>query len=160
MRGIVDQDIDPAKGLHRAFDDGAAMGGIADIARDQQRLAARLFDQPLGFGGVLVLGQIGNHHIGAFAGEGDGDGTADAAVRASDDRLFVGQLAMAGIAVFAVIGARIHRLGLAGHVLLLFGLWWGGAFIHGPSLLDPSNGRAGEAFRRKSVILKRIKRYF
>ena len=151
MRGVVDQYVDPTEGLDRPLDNGAAMRRIADIAGDQQRLAARLLNQSLRLGGVLILGQIGNDHIRAFAGKGDGDGAADAAVRASDDRFLIGQLAMADIAVFAMIGARIHRLGLTGHVLLLFGLWWGGAFVHGPSLLARSNGRGGEPFRKKSV---------
>jgi hypothetical protein len=104
VRGVVDQDVDAAEGLDRALDDGAAMRRIADVAGDQQRLAARLLDQPLGLGRVLILRQIGDHDISALAGKGNGDRAADAAVRAGDDCFLVGQLAMADIAVFAMIG--------------------------------------------------------
>ena len=49
-------------------------------------LAAFLLDDLLGLGGVVMLAQIEDRDVGAFAGEQRGDRAADAAVGAGDQR--------------------------------------------------------------------------
>ena len=64
---VVDQDIEPAEFLHRAADGLLAEFRIGDIARDHDAAAALLLDRAFGFLGVLMLVEIGDRDIGAFA---------------------------------------------------------------------------------------------
>ena len=62
-------------------------GLVRDVAGNEHDPAAGLLDPARGLPRVvLLLGQVGDQDIGAFAGEGDGHGAADAAVAAGDDR--------------------------------------------------------------------------
>ena len=46
-----------------------------------------ILDHPHGLVGVVLLvGEVRDHHVGALAREGEGDGTADARVAAGDQR--------------------------------------------------------------------------
>ena len=114
--------------VHRPLDELLAVRLLRDVARHGDGLAARLGDEPHGLLGVLVFVQIGNQHVRALAGEGQGDGAADARVRAGDERDAVPQLFAADIGVFAVVRLDIHirlvagrrdRFRLAGRSLLL-----------------------------------------
>ena len=88
--------------------DRAAVRGILHVARQQHGLAAGVLDQALGLLRVVVLAEIGDQHVGAFAGEGDRHGAADAAVAAGDDRPFAGQPSRAFVGRLAVIGDGLH----------------------------------------------------
>jgi hypothetical protein len=150
--GIVDQDVDAPERLDRGGDDHTRVRGVADVARYQDRLAAGIFDQPLGFGGVIVLAQIADQHVRALACEGERDRPADPAVAAGHDRLAVVQPTIADIAVLAVVGTEVHLLGRAGDRLLLLGkrrLWSEG---HARVLVleCTHKNRCGEAFRPSS----------
>jgi hypothetical protein len=91
-----------------------------EVAGDQHGPAAGLLDQGGGVAGVLVLAEVGDRDVGAFAGEGEGDGTADTAVAAGDERPFPGEAAAATVAVLAVVGLPAHPRGAAGRLLLGF----------------------------------------
>ena len=91
----------------------------------------------MGFPGILLLAEIGERHIGALPGKGNGYGPADAAVATGDHRRLSGQLAATLVLILAAVGPRHHffldtRLSLAlrrklpvliigSHGVLLFG---------------------------------------
>jgi hypothetical protein len=91
VRCVVDKDIDAAEFAHRPFDDIPAMVRRLDIAGDENRLPARLLDPFPRLLGILVLVEIGDEDIGAFAGIGYGDGAPDPAIGTGDDGLLAGQ---------------------------------------------------------------------
>ena len=81
-----------------------------------------MLDPADGGGGVVdLVGQVGDGDVGAFAGEGDRDGAADAGVAAGDEGAHPVQTSGADIALFAVVGHGNGRLGEAGLLLLLLG---------------------------------------
>ena len=89
MSGVVDEDVDAAQFSHRLVDDLAAMLGILDVAGYQHGLAASSLDQAFGVLGILVLFKIRDENVRPFPRIGNGDGAADAAIAAGDDRLLV-----------------------------------------------------------------------
>jgi hypothetical protein len=91
--GIVDEDVDTTEFADRRVYDLPAVLGRLDVARCENSLAARFLDPLLRFLRVLILVEIGNKHIRAFASIGDRHGPADSAVGAGDDRLLAGKSA-------------------------------------------------------------------
>jgi hypothetical protein len=83
----------------------ASAAGVLDIAGDVAR--------------VVVLVEVGNQHFGACPGKRDGDGTADAAIAAGNDRPFAGEFSRAAVTVFTAVGHGIHSCLHAGNRLLL-----------------------------------------
>ena len=94
---------------------------LGHVAGQQNRLPAGLADPAGGVLGVLLLAQVADGDVRALARVGDRDRLADAAVRAGDQRDLAIEPPAAAVALLAVVGARVHRLGLAGRPLLLFG---------------------------------------
>lgn len=97
----------------------AAEVGIGHITTDQQRFAAFGLDYLLRGLGVLVLVEIHDGHIGAFAGEMHRGGAADAAVSSGHDGdqiLHLGATAIVGMHEF---GRRDHLAFNAGLTVLL-----------------------------------------
>ena len=100
---------------------------VAEVAGDGDRPAALLLDDRLGLRGVVMLAQIEDGDVGAFAGEQRRDRAADAAVGAGDERDLALQPVRAGIARFPVgLGLELalvtrqrvlvdHRLDDVGH---------------------------------------------
>src|SRR3954453_10513479 len=84
VRRIVDHDVDATELSDRVVGDLAAMRGFLDVARDQQAFAAGLLDPARRLLGIIMLAKIGDHEIGAFAGEGYGNRATDAAVATRD----------------------------------------------------------------------------
>ena len=84
--GIVDEDVELAELAHRFFDRALAEVLVADVAGNRDRPAAFLLDDGLGEGGIIMLAQIDDGDVGAFAREQGGDRAADAAVGAGDQR--------------------------------------------------------------------------
>ena len=121
-RGVADQHVDPAELLDGPGDDRAAVRGLADVAGDEDGLAAGLLDPGRRLLGVVVLVEVADQDVGTFAGVGDGDGPADAAVGAGDHGLLALEPSVADVALLAVVGLRVHRGGGAGGLLLLGGL--------------------------------------
>lgn len=100
-------------------DDLLAMLAIRDIAGQKQRAASGFLDPALRFLGVVMLVEIGDGDVRAFARIGDRHRAADAAVRARDERDFAGEPVAALVARFAVIGRRVHRAGESRAIVLL-----------------------------------------
>ena len=96
---------------------------VADVAGEGDRPAPLLLDDLAGLGRVVMLAQIGNGDVGAFAREQRGDRAADAAVGAGDQR----DLAL------EAAGTREARLPI--------GLGLKLAFVTGERVLDGSSAR-------------------
>src|SRR5207253_3181673 len=64
---VVHQQVDAAERAHRFVDYPAAVLFFGQIARHQDRAPPRRFDHALGLVRVVVLVQIGDHDVGAFA---------------------------------------------------------------------------------------------
>ena len=118
--GIVDQDVEPPELLDRAARRAARQcAGSAISPGSSTALRPGLLDPAGGLFGVLVLVQIGDQHVGALAREGDRDRPADPLIGAGDDRCLALQLALPLYDISPWSGLRVHRLGLAGRLLLL-----------------------------------------
>src|ERR1700749_672124 len=90
---------------------------------------------------------VAHQNVGAFAREGERDGTADAAIRAGDDCLLAGQAAVTFIAGFAIVRRGIHCSAAAGHGLLLPSEWRLRIGTHLDSPLNAGrNGTSPEPF--------------
>jgi hypothetical protein len=96
------------------------VGRVGQIARDQDRLAARFLDQCAHFRGIVVFVEVGDQYIGSLPGEGDGDRAADTAVGAGDHRRLTGELAASAIGLLATVGDGCHHRLDSGYLLLLF----------------------------------------
>ena len=57
---------------------------------------------------LLLLRQVGQHHVGALAGEGDRSGRSDAGVTAGDERLAALETAGAAVGLLTQVGLRRH----------------------------------------------------
>src|SRR4029078_481741 len=79
-RRITHKHIDPAEFGSGAVDYRSAVSRIGQGAPLLYTSAASVLDQRGHLGGVLVFVEIGDQHVGAFAGECDGYRTADTAV--------------------------------------------------------------------------------
>ena len=84
------------------------MRRIGDVARHQDGATAGLLDPARRLARVLVLAQIADQDVGAFTGEGDRDGAADAGIGAGDQRRPALQLAASLVGLLAVIGRRVE----------------------------------------------------
>jgi hypothetical protein len=91
LTGIVDQDVEPAELVDRLRHRAIAKRLVADVAGDRDCAPAFLADNLRGLGGIVMLAQIKNRDVRAFAREQGGDSATDAAVRASDQRDFAVQ---------------------------------------------------------------------
>lgn len=92
---LVDKNIQSAESFDRLVDDALAFElAFQQVAGNQDALAALFFDQALGFLGVdLFFGQKCDCNVGAFLAVEDRNATPDPGIAASDESLFVHQLA-------------------------------------------------------------------
>src|SRR5258708_15171918 len=67
---------------------------------------------------------IAHQDIGSFASKGERHGAADTAITTGDDDLLVLEAPSAPVALFTVVGRRIHQVALSGHRLLLLRKGW------------------------------------
>ncbi len=104
--GVVDEDVEAAELLDGVFDGFAAERFVAYVAGDEVATPAFVFDEAFGFFGVFVFVEVEEGDVAAFYGEGEGDGTSDAAVSAGDESDFV--LEASGALVFG-FGFRLGR---------------------------------------------------
>lgn len=82
VAGVIDQNIQPAQSAVDLVDQRRCLAGVADVAPNEQRLDAGLFDQCANACRVfLLVGKKGNRDIGAFACIGKGYRSANAAYR-------------------------------------------------------------------------------
>src|SRR3954447_16501503 len=122
MGSIVHQDVDVSKIMDRSLDNAAAMRFSGDITADQHRPAASFLDPTCGVLGVIIFAEVGDHHVGTFAGKSDGHSAADSRIATSDNRNSVLQFARAAVTVFPVVRSGLHRIGATWRLLLLLGL--------------------------------------
>ena len=85
MSGVVDQDIDAPQLFDCFRHHSAAMCGRGQVTAHKNGLASCFYDEALCLLGVVLLTEIGDKNIGAFACERDCNRAADAAVPASYD---------------------------------------------------------------------------
>ena len=105
--GVVDEDVELAELVDRLLDRVLAEFGVGDVAGEQDAAAAFLLDGLLGLLRVLVLVEIGERDVGAFACEEHRDRPADAGIAAGDERHLVEKLLRA-----LVVRGVVHRLEL------------------------------------------------
>ena len=118
--GVVDQDVEAAQFAHRAVDHFAAELLGPKVARNADADAALGLDQLDDLLGVRLLErQVGDGHVGAFPGIGDGRGAAHAGIAPGDQGFAAEQAAGTFVAGLAVVGAGRHVPGESGLRLLL-----------------------------------------
>src|SRR5690349_3189623 len=82
---------------------------VLDVAGHRDAGAPGLADPVARDTGVgFLFGKVADEDVGAFAREGDGDGAADAAVAAGDQRLPTGEPPEPRVRGLAMIGGRVH----------------------------------------------------
>lgn len=81
--GVEHQSVEPVECADSVADDAAAALLVAQIARQQRQAASLAVEQRAERSGIGLFGrQIVDGDVGPFAGESDGDGTADSRVAA------------------------------------------------------------------------------
>ncbi|MCY1514640.1 hypothetical protein D9M68_491890 [compost metagenome] len=105
---VVDQDIELAVLLHRLARHPFGVAAVGKVACDRKAFAPRRFDQFDGFASVGMLVEIGNGNVGALAREGHGNGAANTAVAARDQRHAPLQAAAADVVIRAAVRLRPH----------------------------------------------------
>src|SRR4051794_26172499 len=86
LAGVVDQDVETAEPVDGLLDRALAKLLVADVAGYRDRAAAFAFDDLLGLRGIVMLAQIEDRDVSAFASVERRDSSADAAVGAGDQR--------------------------------------------------------------------------
>ncbi len=120
-RRITHQHIDSAEFSSGAVDYRSAVRRLGQVAAYEYTFAASVLNEAGHFGGVLVLVEIGDQHVGSFAGIGDGHRTTDTAVASCDHRTLTRQPTRAAVTVLAAVRNGIHCRLHAWNLLLL--LW-------------------------------------
>jgi hypothetical protein len=110
---IVDENVYASQFLHDLIDCPAAKGFVSQIPGDRDGAGAFAFDDIHGLFRVVMLAQIEDSHVRAFARIKRGDRPAYAAVAAGDDRHLAGKTARAGIA-WLPFGLRLQPAFMAG----------------------------------------------
>ena len=75
--GVVDQNVDPAEGLHRRVHQGLDLVGLGHVAPDGQGLGPQGLTGSHGLTGRGLVSGVAQHHIGAALGQLQADGPAD-----------------------------------------------------------------------------------
>jgi len=79
VSGVEYQDVEAAELLDRGLHDARGEVLVANVSRQGEPPVAGLLDQGYGVVRVdLLLGEVGDRHVGALPREGDGDGASDA----------------------------------------------------------------------------------
>jgi hypothetical protein len=119
--GVVDEDVEAAELLQGLLNGAGAEFRIANVAADQQAFPSFLLNRLPGALGILILFQVDNRNIGAFARVQHGDAAPDAAVTAGDDRNLALELPRAEIVRRVVKGLGIELVFVPGLRLMLLG---------------------------------------
>ena len=83
--GVVHQDVDTAERTDGLFEQRRHLILVADVDLHDRGPPSDLLDAPAGLVGAVGVVQVGDDDTGPFTGERDGDGLADAGVRAGDE---------------------------------------------------------------------------
>ena len=109
LAGIVDEHVEPPELVDGFLDRALAETLVADVAGNGDRPASFLFDNVLGLGGIVVLAQVQDGDVGAFAREQGADRAANAAVAAGDDGDLAVEPTRSGIARLPAPGTLPDR---------------------------------------------------
>ena len=82
---VVDEDVDFSERLDALLDEPAIVGGVGEIASEDDRLAAHRLDLCFGFICPLVARAVVDQNVGAFLRETKCDGLADSLGAAGDE---------------------------------------------------------------------------
>jgi hypothetical protein len=102
--GVVHENIETAKFLHRFSDHLLADFFVANVAGQEKALAPFLFDLPLRFLRIFVFVQVTDGNVSAFFGEENCDGATNAAITARDESHLAAELSCPTI--FAALSER------------------------------------------------------
>ena len=91
-RRVVDQHVEPAERLERRLHCCGAEFRIGDVAGQHDAAAPFRLDGTLRLGGVLLLVEMRDRHIGTLAREQHRDCPPDAGIAAGDERDLVDEL--------------------------------------------------------------------
>src|ERR1700729_120749 len=105
---VVDQDVEVAELKYRLFDGLLAERAVGNVARYQDTLLAFRLDGAHGHLGVVMLIEVNDRHVGAFARVENGNCSANAAVTAGDEGNFTLQLLRAFVARSLVHRSRAY----------------------------------------------------
>jgi hypothetical protein len=106
-RRITHQDIDSAEFCSGSINHRSTVSRIGQVTTHEYASATSVLNQPGDLSSVLILIEIGDQHVCAFACIRDGDRPADTAVAAGDHCTFTGQPARATVAILAAIWNRL-----------------------------------------------------
>ncbi len=126
MPGHQRENVQPAEAVPRLGRQSGAIALVAEVAGQEDGLAAFRLDKPPHFLRVMLLsGHVGDGHVRPFARKGDGGGPAYPGVAPGHQRLAAHQTALARIGLLATVGFGVH-VGLhAGIRLILKGIFAG-----------------------------------
>src|SRR4051812_7381161 len=119
--GVVHEDVDLPELVDGVSHDPARLILLLHVAAQRDRAPPLGLDERPGVARVLVLGQVGDRHVGALLRERDADRPPDARIAARYERDLAVELAAARVAAHLVLRLR-HHLALVSGALLL--LWW------------------------------------
>jgi hypothetical protein len=117
--GVVYEDIDLPKFLHRPFYRRLTNFFSPDIAGNQQTFATHIFHQLFGFLRVFVFFQINDRDISAFFREKNRHRTANAAVAPRDNRDSIPKFAASLVIARARFRRGSHLVFAAGSLSLM-----------------------------------------
>ena len=129
-RRITHQDIDSAEFGSGSINHRSTVSRIGQVTTHEYASATSVLNQPGDLSSVLILIEIGDQHVCAFACIRDGDCPADTAVAAGDHCTFTGQPARATVAILAAIWNRAHCRLHARNLLLLLRKSHSSTFLH------------------------------
>ena len=113
-RHVVDEDVQAAEPSGGLGDDGSAVRRLGEVTGQRHGAPARVFDQRHGVGGVVILVEVGDRHVGALLGERHRNGPADPGVTAGDQRPLARQQLAPHVVAHLVTGTRVHLGGTTG----------------------------------------------
>lgn len=99
---IDDEDVEPAKALHRVLDKLPAPAFVASVSRSDC-LATHRGKQGDDLAYAPFTRKIGDCNVRALPGKGDRSGTSDTNVASTDERLVAAQVAFDGLALLAMV---------------------------------------------------------
>src|SRR3954468_1146844 len=117
--GVVHEDVDPPELLDGLRDYSARLVLVLHVAAQRDRAPPLGLDEPGRVLRVVLLGQVGDRHVGALLRERRADGAADARGPAGHERGLAVELAGAPVGPHLVLRLRLHLALVAGPLLLL-----------------------------------------
>src|SRR5437868_14606617 len=119
LGGIVDQDVEPPKFLHRFFNGLVAKLLVANVTCNEDCSLPFFRDRRLRVFGILMLLKIDDRYVCSFFCKQNRDGSSDPAIATRDERDLPLQLPCCGNGLILRLWLWIHRRFLAWRRLML-----------------------------------------